>query len=524
MLISAIAQIDTQTIEFSNRHATSQITPSEGGRSFADYLAATSETANADQYSPAGSDARTSDAAKEQRDGESTSDTAVRENAAKEKAPNEKAANDEGAAAGKGKASNDNDAAAAREAESRQPDDAAAKDDTAKEAAKDDAAKDDAASARDAKPKHDEPDQETIRKHIRKAGLVASDRRAGEKIEAKAAEAANAAQRTKASEKTRVVGENATLRVKQTAGDRVEIEVRTDPDTNVSPTELELTDARDRDDTKKNARGRGKTESEKARIQPVVRDADQPRRTRGGDRTSSDDHRIDIRDVRNRRSSAGRQTNGGGTESENGRSGDEHAQDTRLRSVVTEGGRSDGRTAHGDQTSSFETMRSDALGEQTTASRTGPASGRTMQSASEILRHTLRENLNGEIVRSARLVVRGDRSGEIRLQLKPEQLGNVRISLQMQDGHIAGRIIVENQSVREVFEQNLAQLQRAFQEGGLDASGLEVTVADSGNQSGDDDQQRAGGTGRRGALASLENAVPDAAWYEDEHDLVDMVV
>ena len=129
--------------------------------------------------------------------------------------------------------------------------------------------------------------------------------------------------------------------------------------------------------------------------------------------------------------------------------------------------------------------------------------------------------MNSDIVRSARLVVRGNESGEIRLNLKPENLGSVRISLQMQEGHIAGRIIVENASVREVFEQNLASLIRAFQESGMETGSLDVTVAHSG---GDGNARPGGEHARRGAFHELERAVPTVQMLEDEHEFVNLVV
>ncbi|MFW6313049.1 MAG: flagellar hook-length control protein FliK, partial [Spirochaetota bacterium] len=96
--------------------------------------------------------------------------------------------------------------------------------------------------------------------------------------------------------------------------------------------------------------------------------------------------------------------------------------------------------------------------------------------------------------------------------------------LQMQDGHIAGRIIVDNQSVRDAFEQNLAALQKAFAEGGMDASGLEVTVADSGRDSGQTDDGSPGNKRSGAAAATFDNAVPTVNSIDERHDLVDLIV
>ncbi len=166
------------------------------------------------------------------------------------------------------------------------------------------------------------------------------------------------------------------------------------------------------------------------------------------------------------------------------------------------------------------------VGTPTTARGSGPPSpgqASAHADASAHLRQALHEHLNGDIVRAARLVIRNRDSGEIRLHLKPESLGSVRISLQMQDGHIAGRIIVDNQTVREAFEQNLASLQRAFQESGLEASGVEVSVADSGGRQ-DGGGETGGQTASRTVADHFGQVVPDFEWFEEQHELVDMVV
>lgn len=130
------------------------------------------------------------------------------------------------------------------------------------------------------------------------------------------------------------------------------------------------------------------------------------------------------------------------------------------------------------------------------------------------LHRFLRESGYGEIVRNARVMLREGGNGELRLNLSPKELGSVRVQLQLQDSHIAGRIIVENSTVREVFEQNLDQLQRAFQSQGLETGKLEVTV----EQRGDGQQRRGRGQPGRGDGARVFEEhtarLPDS-FYED---------
>ncbi|TVQ39969.1 MAG: hypothetical protein EA384_05205 [Spirochaetaceae bacterium] len=135
------------------------------------------------------------------------------------------------------------------------------------------------------------------------------------------------------------------------------------------------------------------------------------------------------------------------------------------------------------------------------------------------LSRALREQANPEIVRQARLVVRGESSGDIRLVLKPEHLGRVRIHLHLEDNRIAGRIIVENASVKEAFQDNLQALQRSLQQSGIESSGLEVSVGEGGG--GGPERDKGSGM-RRLAAAEFDELVPRFGEWYDEVGLVNM--
>lgn len=137
------------------------------------------------------------------------------------------------------------------------------------------------------------------------------------------------------------------------------------------------------------------------------------------------------------------------------------------------------------------------------------------------LSRALREQANPEIVRQARLVVRGESSGDIRLVLKPEQLGRVRINLHLEDNRIAGRIIVENSSVKEAFQENLQALQRALQQSGIEAGALEVSV---GENDGGSRERGNGGASPRVAAAEFDDMMPRLNDWYDEIGLVNVYV
>ena len=97
----------------------------------------------------------------------------------------------------------------------------------------------------------------------------------------------------------------------------------------------------------------------------------------------------------------------------------------------------------------------------------------------------LEESINNKIVKQSGIILKNDNSGEIKLILKPEALGKVRIRLSLNDNRIAGQIVVENAAVKEIFEQNLQNLERAFKENGFDTAALNVSVGGDGAGSGD---------------------------------------
>jgi len=212
--------------------------------------------------------------------------------------------------------------------------------------------------------------------------------------------------------------------------------------------------------------------------------------------------------------------------------------DLRRSGSETASGGGNGKASHGAKTtaSRFEAA-AEADNAATRGSEAGPVTaGRQSQleRSSSLTRNTaltdlatrLRENTNAEIVRSARLVIRGSDSGEIRLNLKPETLGNVRILLEMHDGRVAGRIVVENSSVRDVFEQNLASLSRAFREEGIEFDGLDVTVSDPG-QGSDDGAGKGDGSQPKVAArtaAQFAKTVPDIELIDVEYGQVNLVV
>ncbi|MBN2352019.1 MAG: flagellar hook-length control protein FliK [Spirochaetales bacterium] len=104
---------------------------------------------------------------------------------------------------------------------------------------------------------------------------------------------------------------------------------------------------------------------------------------------------------------------------------------------------------------------------------TGPEAARPRSDFSS----RLADVMKNEMVKHTGFVLKDGGSGEIHLVLKPESLGSVRIRLNLDDNHIVGKIIVDNNSVKQIMEENLGHLETALQENGYQAAAFDVSVA-----------------------------------------------
>jgi flagellar hook-length control protein FliK len=93
------------------------------------------------------------------------------------------------------------------------------------------------------------------------------------------------------------------------------------------------------------------------------------------------------------------------------------------------------------------------------------------------------EQVHGaEIVERGSLVLREGGAGMIRLSLRPESLGNVKVSLKLTENNITGTIIVESEEAKAAFEANLERLTKGFVDSGFQGAKLEVSVDSRGGR------------------------------------------
>jgi len=89
-----------------------------------------------------------------------------------------------------------------------------------------------------------------------------------------------------------------------------------------------------------------------------------------------------------------------------------------------------------------------------------------------------------EFVKQTGIILKEGGNGEIRLVLKPENLGSVRIRLTLSESSLEGRIVVDNNSVKEMVESSLDNLKNALRMEGYQTTSLEVSVGQRRSDSG----------------------------------------
>jgi flagellar hook-length control protein FliK len=97
-----------------------------------------------------------------------------------------------------------------------------------------------------------------------------------------------------------------------------------------------------------------------------------------------------------------------------------------------------------------------------------------------MLARELHQNFNGDIVRHASMALRDGGEGTIRIALKPESLGNVKIRLEMSENKITGIIFVESEESLNAFRREITSLEQAFRDSGFINADLNLTLTQDG--------------------------------------------
>ena len=132
------------------------------------------------------------------------------------------------------------------------------------------------------------------------------------------------------------------------------------------------------------------------------------------------------------------------------------------------------------------------------------------------LARELQQNLNGDIVRQAQVLLREGGEGTIRLSLKPESLGKVKIHLEMAENKITGKIVVESGEALRAFEHEIDSLEQTFRGGGFDGASLSLELAEHDGPQGNMGEWRNGGekVSTKTASSRYDEAAGKAGYFD----------
>jgi len=87
-----------------------------------------------------------------------------------------------------------------------------------------------------------------------------------------------------------------------------------------------------------------------------------------------------------------------------------------------------------------------------------------------------------QVARQIETITSQRSASSVTLQLEPEHLGRLRVTISVSDGAIHTHIVADNHAVRQMLESNSSLLQQALQERGLQLGALQVSVQGDGRQ------------------------------------------
>lgn len=107
-----------------------------------------------------------------------------------------------------------------------------------------------------------------------------------------------------------------------------------------------------------------------------------------------------------------------------------------------------------------------------------------------------------EFVKAGNIILRDKDEGQIKLVLHPENLGDVKIDLQLHDKAISAKIVVATSEAFGAFKESSDALKEAFIQSGFESANFDLSFANGGSQNG---SNKDGGT-ERAMFARANNA------------------
>lgn len=108
------------------------------------------------------------------------------------------------------------------------------------------------------------------------------------------------------------------------------------------------------------------------------------------------------------------------------------------------------------------------------------ASGSDFQA---MLSNAVQENAP-DFVKAGNIVLKDSNQGTINLILRPEGLGNVKISLNLDDKNLSAQITVQTKEAMDAFRESISSLKQAFTESGFETGSFDLNFSNNQDQQG----------------------------------------
>ena len=121
------------------------------------------------------------------------------------------------------------------------------------------------------------------------------------------------------------------------------------------------------------------------------------------------------------------------------------------------------------------------------ASQESASPVQTAQNSGETFTQMLSQQIqNGapDFVKAGNILLKDNNTGSINMVLKPENLGNVKVSLELSDKILSGQIVVQSREAYEAFRQSMDTLKQAFQNNGFENANLNLVLAENAGSNG----------------------------------------
>ncbi len=96
---------------------------------------------------------------------------------------------------------------------------------------------------------------------------------------------------------------------------------------------------------------------------------------------------------------------------------------------------------------------------------------------------------SSELVKTGSIVLKDGNVGTINLILHPEELGNVKLKLEISDNVLTGKITVASEEAFNAFKENLTSLRQSFEAKGFETSGFDLSWSGKEDSQGQNQQK-----------------------------------